>query len=128
MSISATAGNTEYMTHTRKIMVTGMVAVALSAGAVGMAQAVDGESDSQVTAAQEDRAAQAALDVVHRGRVVSIEHDNEGIANWKVEVFKHGQQVESFSDRPPQGRHVVVYLDRKFDWLQAKVARYGPGS
>ena len=105
-----------------------MVAVALSAGAVGMAQAVGGESDTHVTAAQEDRAAQAALDVVHRGRVVSIEHDNAGVAAWKVEVFKHGQQLESFSNRPAHGRGIVVYLDRNFDWLQAKVLRYGPES
>jgi hypothetical protein len=108
-------------------MVTGLVSVALSAGAVGMAQAVGGESDTDVTAAQEDRAAQAALEVVQRGRVVSIEHDNAGVANWKVEVFKHGQQLESFSNRPAHGRHIVVYLDRNFDWLQAKVERYGGG-
>lgn len=105
-------------------MVTGMVAVALSAGAVGIAQAVGG--DTHVTAAQEDRAAQAALDVVHRGRVASIAHDNEGVAAWEVKVFKPGQQLDSFTDRPAEGRHVVVYLDRNYNWLEAKVEAYGP--
>ena len=107
-------------------MIAGIVAVALSAGAVGIAQAVGGESDTKVTSAQEARAARAALEVVDRGRVVSIAHDSEGVAAWEVRVFKPGQQLDSFSDRPAPGRHVVVYLDRDFDWLQAKVVRHGP--
>ena len=91
-----------------------------------MAQAVDGNSGTEVTTAQEQRAAQAALDVVNRGRVVDIEHDNEGVAAWKVTVFKPGQRLDSFTDLPASGRHVVVYLDRDFGWLQAKVEGYGP--
>jgi hypothetical protein len=106
-------------------MIAGLVAVALSAGAVAMAQTVGGESDIHVTAAQKEKAAGAALDVVDRGHVVSIEHDDEGVAAWKVEVAKPGQQLDSFSNRPAEDRHIVVYLDGEFHWLQAKVLRPG---
>jgi hypothetical protein len=114
------------MTNTRNILISGIVAVALSAGAVGIAQAVGGDEETNVSAAQEDRAARAALKVVEHGKVVSIAHDSAGVAAWEVEVFKPGQALESFSDRTATGRHIVVYLDRDFNWLEATVEGYGP--
>jgi len=101
-------------------------ALALVASAVGIAQAMGGETDTKVTAAQEEQAARAALAVVDHGKVVSIAHDDAGAAAWEVKVFKAGQPLESFSDQPTRGRHVVVYLDRDFNWLEAMVVGYGP--
>jgi hypothetical protein len=114
------------MTRIQKIIVTGMVAVALSAGAVGIAQAMGGESDAPVADAQKDHAAKAALAVVKRGDVVSIEHDNAGMAAWKVRVFKPMESLDSFSNGARVGHYVAVYLDRDFNWLQARGEGYGP--
>jgi hypothetical protein len=99
-----------------------MLAVALSAGAVGIAQAVDGESDTKVAGAQTQRAERAALEVTKRGKVVSVAHDNAGMAAWKVRVFKPTQALDG-SDKGPI---IAVYLDRDFHWLQARVEGYGP--
>ena len=102
-----------------------MAVFALSAGAVGIAQAMGGESDT-AAGAQNDRAARAALEVVKGGQVVSVAHDDAGMAAWAVKVFKPAQPLESFANGPAPGSHVVVYLDRDFNWLQAKVAGHGP--
>jgi hypothetical protein len=114
------------MTRIRKIIISGLVVFALSACAVGIAQAMDGESDPNVTAAQTDRAERAALNVVKNGQVVSVAHDDAGVAAWAVKVFKPTQSLESFDKGPAVGRHIVVYLDRDFSWLQAQVEGYGP--
>ena len=114
------------MTRIQKLIITGMTVFALSAGAAGIAQAVDGESDTKSADAQNQRAADAALEVVERGQIVSVAHDYEGVAAWEVRVFKPTQPLESFEKAPAVGRHVVVYLDRDFNWLQAKVDGYGP--
>ena len=104
-----------------------MVVVALSACAVGIAQAMDGESDTNATAAQTDRAERAALDVVKDGQVVSVAHDDAGVAAWAGEGLQaRHRPLESFDKGPAVGRHIVVYLDRDFNWLQAKVEGYGP--
>jgi hypothetical protein len=114
------------MRRIQNIFIAGMAAVALSVGAVGIAQAMGGESDTEAVDAQSDRAERAALEVVKRGEVVSVAHDNAGLAAWEVRVFKPTQALESFAKRPTTGSHIVVYLDRDYRWLQAKVEGYGP--
>jgi hypothetical protein len=39
---------------------------------------------------------------------VSIAQDDAGAEAWEVKVFKAAQPLESFSDQPTGGRHVVV--------------------
>jgi hypothetical protein len=104
----------------------GMVAIVVSAGAVGIDQAVGDEPDSTVTTAQEHRAARAALNVVNRGRLVDIEHDDEGRAVWKVRVLKPGQRLDGYSARPVKDRQVAIYLDRNYNWVHAQVEHAGP--
>ena len=58
--------------------------------------------------------------------MVSVAHDGAGVAAWAVKVFKPTQALESFDKGPAVGRHIVVHLDRDFNWLQAKVEGYGP--
>jgi hypothetical protein len=103
-----------------------MLAFALSAGAVGIAQAVDGDSDTVAPDAQTHRAERAALAVVKGGQVVSVAHDNAGMAAWEVRVFKPTEALDSFANGPDVGHYIVVYLDRDFDWLQARGQGYGP--
>jgi hypothetical protein len=103
-----------------------IVAIVISAGAVGIDQAVGGESDRAVSTAQEHRAARAALNVVDRSRLVDIEHDAEGLAAWKVRVLKPGHHLDGFSARPVKDRHIAIYLDRDYQWLHARVERFGP--
>jgi hypothetical protein len=138
MSISVTAGTTKYMTRTPhifiadigrtpSIFIAGLIAIVLAAGAIAIAQSVGGDSGGGVSDARSDRAERAALQVVEGGRVVSVAHDSQGMAAWTVKVFKPGPVLESFGERTSNsGRHVTVYLDRDYNWLQAKVQGYGP--
>ena len=113
------------MTRTTKMFIAGMLAVALSAGAVAIAQAVQ-EPDAKATSAQSERAERAALEVTKGGHVVAVEHDNAGLAAWKVRIFKHIASFEG-NDTRSNGHYIAVYLDRNFEWLQARGEGYGPG-
>jgi hypothetical protein len=115
------------MTRTAKILIAGIVAVALSAGAVAIAQAVDEESGAKVTSAQREHAERAALEVVKRGHVVSVEHDNAGLAAWKVRIFKPIASLEGNDTTSDEGHYVAVYLDRNYEWLMARGERYRSG-
>ena len=103
-----------------------IVAIVVSAGAVGIDHAVGDESDPAASTAQEQRAARAALNVVDESRLVDIEHDDEGLAAWKVRVLKPGHQLDGYSARPVKDRYIAIYLDRDYHWLQARVERSGP--
>jgi hypothetical protein len=104
-----------------------LIAIVLAAGAIGAAQTVGGDSGGGASDARAERAERAALQVVEGARVISVAHDNEGLAAWTVKVYKPGQALESFSQRPSHGgRYVTVYLDRDYQWLQAKIQGYGP--
>ncbi|HZO60206.1 MAG TPA: hypothetical protein VFB51_10980 [Solirubrobacterales bacterium] len=130
-----TTGTTERMTRTPNIfiartpnlLIAGILALALGVAAVGVAQTAGaGGSDTTVADAKSNQAANAALQVVEGGRVVSVSRDDEGAATWAVRVFKPAQPLESFGEQRTAGRHVVVYLDRDMNWIEAKVEGYGP--
>ena len=109
------------------IFIAGLIAIVVAAGAIAIAPSLGGDSGGVVSDARSDRAERAALQVVEGGRVVSVAHDNQGMAAWTVKVFKPGPALESFGERSSSGgRHVTVYLDRDYNWLQAKVQGYGP--
>ena len=82
------------MNRKTKLAAIGVSAVVLGAGGVGLAQAVGGDSEEQVTGTQADRAKRAALKAVGGGRVVEVEREDEGRAGWEVEVARGDTQVE----------------------------------
>jgi uncharacterized membrane protein YkoI len=103
------------MTRSRKLLITGATALALGAGAVGIAQAVNGDSDEQATGPDADRAKQAAVQSVGGGRAVAVERNDEGGAGWEVEVVG--------SD----GRQVEVQLNQKLERVGVQSDDDGPG-
>ena len=83
------------MTRRRKLVIGGAVVLALGAGGVGLAQAVGGDSEEQVTGPDADRAKAAAVKLVGGGKAVGVERDDGGGAAWEVEVEKaDGGEVE----------------------------------
>jgi hypothetical protein len=83
------------MTRRRKLLIGGAVILALGAGGVGLAQAVGGDSEEQVTGPDADRAKAAAVKLVGGGKAVGVERDDGSGAAWEVEVEKaDGGEVE----------------------------------
>ena len=94
------------MTRRRKLLIGGAVILALGAGGVGLAQAVGGDSEEQVTGPDADRAKAAAVKLVGGGKAVGVERDDGSGAAWEVEVEKaDGSEVEVRPhERPEAGR------------------------
>jgi hypothetical protein len=90
------------MSRNRKLLIAGVAALGLGAGAVGIAQAVGGDSEEQATGPAADRAKRAAVQSVGGGRAVEVEREDDGGTGWEVEVVR--------SD----GRQVEVHLNRSF--------------
>jgi len=83
------------MTRGQKLLIAGVVIVVLAAGGVGIAQAVSGDSEEQVTGPRADRAGQAAVRAVGGGRAVGVERGDDGGAAWEVEVVRpDGSEIE----------------------------------
>jgi hypothetical protein len=82
------------MTRRKKLLIGGAVVLALGAGGVGLAQAVGGDSEEQVTGPEADRAKAAAVKLVGGGTAVGVERDDGSGAAWEVEVSKDGSEVE----------------------------------
>jgi uncharacterized membrane protein YkoI len=83
------------MTRARKLVIVGAAVIALAAGGVGIAQAVGGDDEEQVTGAQAERAKQAAVESVGGGSAVAVERDDDGGAAYEVEVVRaDGREVE----------------------------------
>jgi len=80
----------------RRIVVIAVAAAALAAGGVGIAYAVGGDSEEQVTGPKADKAKRAALDAVGGGKVLEVERqDGDGAGVYEVEVERpDGSQVE----------------------------------
>jgi hypothetical protein len=78
----------------RKLLIVGAAVLLVAAGGVGIAQAVGGDSEEQVTGPEADRAKRAAVEAVGGGRVVGVEREDEGAAAWEVEVRKGDREVE----------------------------------
>jgi len=83
----------------RLIVVAGSVVV-LAAGGVGIAQAVGGGSQEQITGPVAEKAVAAALEAVGGGTVLEIERqDGDGAGLFEVEVQRaDGAQVEVHLD------------------------------
>jgi uncharacterized membrane protein YkoI len=90
------------MTRRRKLLMAGAAALALAAGAVGIAQAVGGDSEEQVSGPAAEWAKQAALKSTGGGRVLEVEREDDGGSGWEVEVAHN------------DGRQVEVHLDSHF--------------
>ena len=78
------------MTRRRKLLIGGAVILALGAGGVGLAQAVGGDSEEQVSGPDADRAKAAAVKLAGGGKAVGVERDDGSGAAWEVEVEKAG--------------------------------------
>jgi uncharacterized membrane protein YkoI len=87
------------VTGGKKLLIAAAAAVVLAAGAVGIAQAVGGDSEEQVSGPQADSARQAAVKAVGGGRAAGVERGDDDGAAWEVEVVR------------PDGREVEVALD-----------------
>jgi hypothetical protein len=82
------------MKRRRKLLIGGTVVLALGAGGVGLAQAVGGDSEEQVSGPAADRAKAAAVKLAGGGKAVGVERDDGGAA-WEVEVQKaDGAELE----------------------------------
>lgn len=92
------------MNVNRKFVAIGATVAVLAAGGAGIAYAVGGNSEEQVTGPDAERAKSAALDAVGGGAVTEIEHQESGGAGvYEVEVQRDdGSQVE-------------VHIDGSFD-------------
>jgi hypothetical protein len=82
------------MTRGKKLLTAGVAVVAVGAGGVGIAQAVGGDSEEQVSGSAADRAKQAAVEAVGGGRAVGVEREDDGNGAWEVEVERAGGTVE----------------------------------
>lgn len=80
----------------RKVVVAAGAALALAAGGIGIAYAVGGDSEEQVTGPSAEKAKAAALDAVGGGTVLEVERqDGDGSGVYEVEVQREdGSQVE----------------------------------
>ena len=109
----------------RQILIIGVVAAALLAGAVTIAQTAGGDSDPDLTGPQQARIEHAALAVVNGTRVLSIERVAEGPVAWKVHVFKRTEPLDTWAGKRTDGVRIMVRLDRHLHWVSAGVAGYG---
>ena len=82
------------MTSRRKLLIGGAVVLAIGAGGVGLAQAVGGDSEEQVTGPQADQAKAAAVKLAGGGTATGVERDDGAGAAWEVEVEKDGDEIE----------------------------------
>lgn len=88
----------------RRTVAIGAAIAALAAGGAGIAYAVGGDSDEQVTGPDAERAKAAALDSVGGGTVTEIEHqDGDGAGLFEVEVQR------------PDGSQVEVYVNGSYE-------------
>jgi len=82
----------------RRITIGLAAALALGAGAAGIAQGVSGD-DERATGPAAERASRAAVEAVGGGRVTEVERDDEGGSGWEVEVLRaDGTQLEVHLD------------------------------
>jgi hypothetical protein len=88
------------MNLNRKVLALGAAIVVVAAGGVGIAYAVGGDSEEQVTGPDADKAKSAALDAVGGGTVTEIERQEAGGAGvYEVEVERaDGSEVEVHID------------------------------
>mgnify|MGYP003290676977 CR=1 FL=1 len=83
------------MARGQRLLIVGAVIVVLAAGGVGIAQAVGGDSEEEVTGPQADRVGRAAVQAVGGGRAVEVERGDDSGAAWEVEVVRRdGTEVE----------------------------------
>jgi hypothetical protein len=84
----------------RKALAIVVAAGVLVTGGVGIASAVGGDSEDQVTGPDAEKAKSAALDAVGGGRVTEVERqDGDGAGVFEVEVRRDdGSQVEVHID------------------------------
>jgi hypothetical protein len=83
------------VSRSRKLLIGGAAAIVLGAGGVGIAQAMGGDSEEQVTGPQADRARQAAVKAIGGGRATGVERGDDSGAAWEVEVVRpDGTEVE----------------------------------
>lgn len=80
----------------RKVVAIAAAAAALAAGGAGVAYAVGGDSEEQVSGPTAERAKAAALDAVGGGTVLEVERqDGDGDGVYEVEVERpDGSQIE----------------------------------
>jgi hypothetical protein len=91
------------MSMNRKVLAIAAAIVVVAAGGVGIAYAVGGDYEEQVTGPAADKAKSAALDMVGGGTVTEIEHQEAGSAGvYEVEVQR------------PDGSQVEVHIDDQF--------------
>jgi hypothetical protein len=86
----------------RKYLLVGGAALALSAGGVGVATATGGDDDANVTGPAADRARSAAVRIADGGKAGTVERDSDEGGAWEVEVTK------------PDGNTVDVELDGNY--------------
>ena len=88
----------------RKVLLVGIAVVAIAAGGIGIAYAVGGESEEQVTGPNAEKAKAAALEQVGGGEVLEVEkQDGDGDGVYEVEVQR------------PDGSQVEVHVSGQFD-------------
>jgi hypothetical protein len=92
------------MKMNRRLLAAGAAIVAVAAGGIGVAYAVNGDSEEQATGPEAEAAKSAALDAVGGGGVVGVEHDDgDGSGVYEVEVKRgDGSQVEVHVDAANQ--------------------------
>jgi len=88
------------MNVNRKVLAIVAAIVVVAAGGVGIAYAVGGDSEEQVTGPDADKAKSTALDAVGGGTVTEIERQEAGGAGvYEVEVERaDGSEVEVHID------------------------------
>jgi hypothetical protein len=84
----------ECMSRSRKLLIAGAAVIAVGVGGVGIAQAVGGDSEEQVSGPEADRAKRAAVQAVGGGHAVGVEREDDGKGAWEVEVERDGGTVE----------------------------------
>ncbi|MGH3105402.1 MAG: PepSY domain-containing protein [Gaiellaceae bacterium] len=84
----------------RRAIMVGAAIVALAAGGAGIAQAIGGDSEEQVTGPAAEKAKAAALKAAGGGTVLEVERqDGDGAGVFEVEIRRaDGSQVEIHLD------------------------------
>lgn len=93
------------MNRTQKLIGAAVLAIVVVAAGIGVAYAVGGDSEEQITGPSAEKAKQAALDAVGGGKVVEAEEADSGNGAYEVEVER------------PDGSAVEVQVDDKFKSL-----------
>ena len=90
----------------RKVIAIAAVVAALAAGGAGIAYAVGGDSEEQVSGPSAEKAKAAALDAVGGGTVLEVERqDGDGAGAYEVEVER------------PDGSQIEVHVSGSYDTL-----------